>query len=64
MKQVNYSEKVSGESYYWISNWSNNGFVGETIDTQYADGADTTDWCLFVGTEEDCKAYISSQGGR
>ena len=60
MKQVNLTEKVTGESYYWVSQYDINGYVGKLTDTVYTDGADTTDWCLFVGTEEECEDYIEA----
>lgn len=58
MKQVNYTEKVNGDSYYWMSQFDENGYQGMLIDTQYEDGADTTDWCVFAGTPEECEQYI------
>ena len=57
-KQVNITRSVDGDVTAWISNWSEDGYVGMLIDTQYVDGADTTDWCVFVGTEEECKKYV------
>lgn len=59
MKQVNVTTSVNGDVTAWISNWSEDGYVGELIDTQYLDGADITDWCVFCGTEEECQKYVS-----
>ena len=49
---------------YWISEWSEDGFVGKTIDTTYSDGADTTDWCVFCGTQEECEKFINEKENR
>lgn len=56
--QVNVSESVDGDITPWISEWSNDGYVGKLVDTTYLDGSDTTDWCVFVGTRSECEAYI------
>ena len=61
MKQVNYTTRVYGTSTYWISEWSEDGYVGELTDTIYQDGSDSTDWCQFVGTQEECEEYIKSR---
>ena len=61
MFQVNYSEKVDGSSYYWISRYSPDGYVGKLVDTTYMDGSDTTNWCMFTGTKEECQEYINQQ---
>lgn len=61
MKQVNFSEYVDGSYNYWMSDWSSDGYVGKLTDTVYMDGSDTTNWCLFVGTEEECREYIASK---
>lgn len=58
MKQVNYSERVDGSCEYWISDYAEDGYVGVLVDSVYMDGSDTTDWCQFVGTQEECEAYI------
>ena len=58
MYQVNVSESVDGEVTPWISEWSEDGYVGKLVDTTYLDGSDTTDWCVFVGTRSECEAYI------
>ena len=57
-KQVNVSETVDGVITPWISNWSADGYVGTLVDTVYCDGADTTNWCVFTGTQDECEAYI------
>ena len=56
--QVNVSESVDGDITPWISEYSNDGYVGKLVDTTYLDGSDTTDWCVFVGTRSECEAYI------
>lgn len=56
--QVNYSEKVDGSSYFWISKYSEDGYVGILTDTVYLDGSDWTDWCQFVGTKQECEEFI------
>lgn len=56
--QVNISESVDGDVTPWISEWSEDGYVGTLVDTQYMDGCDTTNWCVFVGTHSECEAYI------
>ena len=60
MKQVNISENVDGQVTAWISDWSEDGYVGELTDTVYSDGADRTNWCVFCGTEEECQEYINN----
>lgn len=55
---VNYTELVDGEHYHWISEYSKDQYTGKTVDTVYLDGCDTTDWGQFVGTHEECEAYI------
>lgn len=61
--QVNLTERVDGTREYWTSIYSEDGYVGQLVDTVYADGADTTDWCLFVGTQDECESYITSAKG-
>ena len=56
--QVNISESVDEDITPWISEWSEDGYVGTLVDTQYMDGCDTTNWCVFVGTRSECEAYI------
>ena len=57
--QVNVSTSVDDEVSAWISQHSADGYIGVLIDTQYMDGCDTTNWCVFVGTHKECKAYIA-----
>lgn len=57
--QVNVSTSVDGEVTAWISQHSADGYVGTLVDTQYVDGYDTTNWCVFTGTKEECEAYIA-----
>lgn len=51
----------SGGGTYWISEHSDAGYVGILTDTVYEDGSDYTDWCQFVGTQEECEAYIKAK---
>lgn len=58
--QVNSSyDCVSDTTSYWTSEWSVDGYNGRLYDTVYGDGASYTDWCLFVGTEEECAKFIA-----
>ena len=59
MYQVNVSTNVDGEVTAWISCYSADGYVGTLVDTQYMDGCDTTNWCVFAGTRQECEAYIA-----
>lgn len=56
--QVNKSTYVDGRSEYWVSRYSEDGYVGTLADTVYEDGADATNWCLFHGTKEECEEYV------
>lgn len=60
-KQVNKTTTVDGHVHLWISDWSRSGYIGELVDTQYVDGADVTDWCIFKGTQEECEQYIKDR---
>ena len=64
MRQVNCTTNVDGVSSYWISEHSDDGYVGILTDTVYEDGSDYTDWCQFVGTQEECEAYIKENKKR
>lgn len=57
--QVNVSTSVDNEVTAWISRHSAGGYVGVLVDTQYMDGCDTTNWCVFAGTRQECEAYIA-----
>lgn len=59
MYQVNVSESVDDEVTAWISEWSEDGYVGVLTDTVYEDGCDSTNWCVFTGTYQECEAYIA-----
>lgn len=63
MRQVNCTTSVDDISTYWISEYSEDGYVGILTDTIYEDGCDYTDWCQFVGTQEECEAYIEAKEG-
>lgn len=57
-KQVNVTTNRDGEAYAWISNYSQDGYVGVLEDTVYADwGCDTTHWCIFAGSEGRCLIF-------
>lgn len=60
--QVNgYYSHVEELYEYGIIRYNENGHQGRTTGTVYLDGgSDFTDWCLFVGTLEDCQQYIES----
>lgn len=58
-QQVNVTDYVDGRREYWISEYSADGYSGALVDTVYKDGCDTTNWRVFVGTEEECQQYIS-----
>lgn len=64
MKQINITTTVDDEVCVWMSDWSDDGYVGETIDTQYMDGADRTNWCVFHGSTKDCLEYMLVKAGR
>ena len=64
MRQVNCTTTVDGVSSYWISEHSDDGYVGILTDTVYEDGSDYTDWCQFVGTQEECESYIKEKEGK
>lgn len=57
--QVNVSTSVDNEVTAWISQHSADGYVGVLVDTQYTDGCDTTNWCVFTGTYQECESYIA-----
>lgn len=59
MFQVNRTTTVDGDVNYWISDYAEEGYVGELVDTQYSDGCDKTYWCIYAGTQEECEAYIA-----
>ena len=61
MKQVNCTITLDGTLTYWISKHSDDGYVGILTDTVYEDGSDYTDWSQFVGTQEECEAYIKAK---
>ena len=53
--QVNLHYSVNGETTTSITKYSEDGYVGNLVDTQYEDGADSTDWCIFHGSMIACK---------
>ena len=57
MYQVNVSETVDGQTIAWVSRFSEDGYRGKLIDTMYSDGADTTDWCVYTGSKEECENH-------
>jgi hypothetical protein len=50
---------VSDSVTYGTSEWSVDGYKGRLIDTVYEGGCSWTDWCLFVGNEEQCAQFIA-----
>lgn len=62
MFQVNLSYSLIDDNFdYWVSEYSEDGYRGRLNETVYQDGVDYTEWCLFVGTKEECNNYISEQ---
>ncbi len=60
--QVNGYYSVCDKSYeYGITRYNENGYRGSTTGTCYAKGCDYTDWCLFVGTQEECEKFIAEK---
>ena len=55
--QVNISEMVDGETIAWVSVFAEDGYRGKLPVTVYSDGADTTDWCVYAGSKEECENY-------
>ena len=47
-----------GEVYAWVSLWSADGYVGRLIDNVAADDCKETNWCVFVGTKEECEKWV------
>ena len=56
--KVNRHVSVDGDVTFTITNWSEDGYVGWLTDTVYENGSDSTYWCEFVGTQEECEEYI------
>jgi hypothetical protein len=54
MYQVNLTITVDGGQSYWVSRYSDYSYRGITVDCEYSDGVDSTDWCIFTGTKEEC----------
>ena len=46
------------EERYFITRHSTNGYIGITMGMSYQDGYNCTDWCIFIGTWEECQTYI------
>lgn len=63
-KQVNRHVDVDDNISYSITNYAEDGYVGILKDTVYSDGYSYTNWCEFVGTEEECQEYINKQNKR
>lgn len=61
LRQVNRHIDVDGEINYNVVDHAEGGYVGRTTDTVYSDGAEYTDWCIFVGTEEECQLFIARE---
>lgn len=56
--KVNRHTDVDGYIEYSITHWDEKGYVGRTTDTVYSDGCSYTDWCVYVGTKDECEAFI------
>jgi len=61
--QVNVITDVDNNVSYNITRYSEDGYRGTTIGTVYVDGYDSTEWCVFVGTHQECTEYIKSKKG-
>lgn len=64
MKQINITTTVDNDITVWMSDYSEDGYVGELVDTVYMDGADRTNWCVFHGSLKECLEYMLVQAGR
>lgn len=47
-----------GKITYNIVEFSESGYKGRTYGTTYQDGQDYSDWCVFVGTFEECVVEV------
>lgn len=61
--QVNVTYTVDDDVKPSITRWSPDGYVGRLVDTQYMDGCDETNWCVFSGTYTECQQYIAEHYG-
>lgn len=57
-KQVNISTSVDGVETPWMGDYDPDGYQGVLTDTVYLDGASSTDWKVFVGSEAACMKFI------
>ncbi len=60
-RQVNRHVDINNNVSFSITNYSEDGYVGFLKDTVYANGYSYTNYCEFVGTEEECQKYIASK---
>ena len=60
-KQVNRHVGINDNVSFSITNYSEDGYVGILKDTVYANGYSYTNYCEFVGTEEECQKYIANK---
>ena len=60
--QVNFSSYVDDREEYWISRYSEDGYCGRLTDQVYLDGEDYTDWCIFHGTKDEIKYFLTEKG--
>lgn len=58
--QVNISTDVEGNEHAWVGRHYDDTYVGRLTDTVYADGVSYTDWCEFVGTEQECQDWADA----
>lgn len=55
--QVNLTSQCESSDYLYVTRHFSNGYIGRTIDTEYPEGVDYTDWGIFIGTLEECKNF-------
>lgn len=60
-KQVNRHVDINDNVSFSITNYSEDGYVGILKDTDYSDGYSYTNYCEFVGIEEECQKYIANK---
>lgn len=60
-KQVNRHVDINDNVSFSITNYSEDGYAGILKDTVYANGYSYTNYCEFVGTEEECQKYIANK---
>lgn len=62
MYQVNIHTDVDDEETFDIVEYVEGGYHGTTVSTRYANGGyDSTNWCAFVGTLEECQSFVAER---